>query len=330
MPGLVPLWRTSEQGCRFQTRCIYKLERCIHQMPLLQTLGEREVRCHLYPEQTILPSMQIQSTPWPSEPIEPHLLIAMRDVHIAFKIGHIFSKHKGCIQAVQGISLDIKKGKTLALVGESGCGKTTLARAVVRLQAIQSGSIQYRNQNIMQLKGKALRDYRKQVQIIFQDPYSSMNPRLTIADILAEGMMAQNMSATVIKKIQKRLLDQVQLPQDSLQRYPHQFSGGQRQRICIARALALEPEILVCDEPTSALDVSVQAQILNLLKELQVELGLGLLFITHNMGVVAYLADEVAVMKKGQIIEQGLTEKILKNPEQAYTKELLASVMTIE
>ncbi len=171
--------------------------------------------------------------------------------------------------------------------------------------------------------------YRKRVQIIFQDPFSSMNPRMTVGEIIAEGMHAQGLYSKTINQKQQSLLEQVNLPRNCLHRYPHQFSGGQRQRICIARALATEPELLICDEPTSALDVSVQAQILNLLKDLQQETGLSYLFITHNMAVVSYIADEVLVMKDGHLVEAGSCERILKQPENSYTKQLLASVLRV-
>ena len=198
---------------------------------------------------------------------------------------------------------------------------------MLRLQAITSGEVFFCGENIAKLRGRGLRNFRKKVQIIFQDPYSSMNPRMTVDEILAEGMQAQRMRSAKIRLRQYELLDQVNLPRNSLHRYPHQFSGGQRQRICIARALATEPELLICDEPTSALDMSVQAQILNLLKSLQNEFGLSYLFITHNMGVVSYIADDVLVMCDGKAIERGSCEQILKNPQHVYTQKLLDSVL---
>ena len=217
----------------------------------------------------------------------------------------------------------------MALVGESGCGKTSASRALLRLIPVAGGEIEYRGQQVLGLRRRALREYRKKVQIIFQDPFSSMNPRMTISEIIAEGMHAQSMSKTVINRRQKQLMEQVNLPANSLHRYPHQFSGGQRQRICIARALATEPDILICDEPTSALDVSVQAQILNLLKELQQENGLSYLFITHNMGVVSYIADDVLVMKDGVAVEYGRCEHVLKHAEHEYTRQLLQAVLVL-
>lgn len=241
----------------------------------------------------------------------------------------VFSRNKVIFKAVDGLSFRLQQGKTLALVGESGCGKTTASRALLRLLPISGGEIHYKEHDVLALKGRSLREYRKKVQIIFQDPFSSMNPRMTVGEIIAEGMHAQGMKRSVINLRQKELLNQVNLPGTSLQRYPHQFSGGQRQRICIARALATGPDVLICDEPTSALDVSVQAQILNLLKELQQETGISYLFITHNMGVVSYIADEVLVMKNGVEIEFGSCDALFKNPKEAYTQQLLNAVLDV-
>lgn len=189
--------------------------------------------------------------------------------------------------------------------------------------------VMFRNKNLTHLRGRALKAFRKDVQIIFQDPYSSMNPRMTVDEILAEGMEAQGIKSRIIQKRQYELLDQVNLPKTSLNRYPHQFSGGQRQRICIARALASAPQVLICDEPTSALDVSVQAQILNLLKDLQSELNLSYLFVTHNMAVVSYLADGVLVMRDGVMVEAGSCEQLLHAPSASYTRQLLEGVLSL-
>ena len=249
-------------------------------------------------------------------------------VHFGTRGGFFNHTHDVC-KAVDGLSFKLHKGKTLALVGESGCGKTTASRALMRLQTITSGEVLFQGKNIATMRGRALRDFRKKVQIIFQDPYSSMNPRMTIDEILAEGLQAQGMRSSLIRIRQHELLDQVNLSRNSLSRYPHQFSGGQRQRICIARALATEPELLICDEPTSALDMSVQAQILNLLKSLQHEFGLSYLFITHNMGVVSYIADDVLVMREGKVVESGCCEQIFSDPQQDYTRQLLASVLSV-
>lgn len=326
--GSVPGLDALPLGCRFHPRCEHAFAPCATIHPELRKENTGAVRCHLYPEMKELPKSKLVETYWP-EPCDPgELLFSVTDLCVYFKLGgSIFKRNKPVIKAVDGLSFQLRKGQTLALVGESGCGKTTTSRALLLLQAITSGEIAYRGLPLDALKGRALKDYRKRVQIIFQDPHSSMNPRMTVGEILAEGMLAQGMKKDLIRKKQAKLLDQVSLHSSSLNRYPHQFSGGQRQRICIARALATEPEVLICDEPTSALDVSVQAQILNLLKELQIELGMSYLFITHNIAIVAYLADEVMVMRNGRVQESGNCEQVLQHPQQAYTRELLAGVL---
>lgn len=326
--GLVPSLDALPSGCRFHPRCIYAFERCHLEEPQLQEQGGRMVRCHLYPALKELPSLETNKIAWNAVSIEAKTILVVEDLSVDFmqKKG-LFAHNKELFKAVDKLSFRLRQGKTLALVGESGCGKTTTSRALLRLLPVSGGEIFYRDRDVLALRGRALRDYRKKVQIIFQDPFSSMNPRMTIGEIIAEGMHAQRMKGSVIGKRQKELLHQVNLPISSLHRYPHQFSGGQRQRICIARALALAPDILICDEPTSALDVSVQAQILNLLKELQQETGIAYLFITHNMGVVSYIADEILVMKEGVAIEFGTCETIFKQPQQAYTQQLLNAVL---
>ncbi|WP_455210129.1 ABC transporter ATP-binding protein, partial [Kaarinaea lacus] len=232
------------------------------------------------------------------------------------------------VRAVDGVSLIIPQGKTLALVGESGCGKTTVGKGILQLISPTAGSVNLNNDELTQLAKREMRQRRKDIQIIFQDPFSSMNPRMMVADIIEEGMIAQRTGGDKLQRQNKidELLNQVGLSPEVKFRYPHEFSGGQRQRICIARALAVEPKLIICDEPTSALDVSVQAQILNLLKELQDRFGLAFLFITHNLSVVEYLAHEVAVMYLGRIVETGTVEEVLENPLHPYTKALLSAV----
>ncbi len=230
-----------------------------------------------------------------------------------------------------GVSFEIRPGQTLALVGESGCGKTTTGKAIVQLlrgQAETSGRALLGGGNLFEMQGDALQAARRDIQIIFQDPFSSLNPRMRVYDILEEGLAALHpeMDAATRRARLERLTDQVGLRPEALERFPHEFSGGQRQRIAIARALAVQPKLIVCDEPTSALDVSVQAQILNLLEALQRELGLAYLFITHNIGVVEYIADHVAVMQAGSIVEQGPSEAVLQRPQHEYTRTLLAAV----
>ena len=218
------------------------------------------------------------------------------------------------------------------MVGESGSGKTTFGKGILQLLRASDGSVVFDGQELTQLKGKALRQQRSNIQIVFQDPYSSMNPRMMIADVIAEGMAAQDIGGSRQERMNRvdELLEKVGLESSHKNRYPHEFSGGQRQRICIARALAVEPKLIVCDEPTSALDVSVQAQILELLKDLQDNMGLGYLFITHNISVVEYLAHYVAVMYQGKIVEQGTVDEVLTNPRDTYTQQLLAAVPRIK
>ncbi|QMT59512.1 ABC transporter ATP-binding protein [Legionella sp. PC997] len=328
--GLVPALDEMPTGCRFHPRCIYAFERCPVEEPQLQKQQGRLVRCHLYPDLEELPPLQKNKIIWDVGTTETKSILTVNDLCVSFiqKKG-LFSRHRVLFKAVDGLSFRLLQGKTLALVGESGCGKTTASRALLRLLPICGGEIHFKQQDVRALKGRSLREYRKKVQIIFQDPFSSMNPRMTVGEIIAEGMHAQGMKRSVISARQKELLNQVNLPSSSLHRYPHQFSGGQRQRICIARALATGPELLICDEPTSALDVSVQAQILNLLKELQQETGISYLFITHNMGVVSYIADEVLVMKNGVGVEFGSCESLFKSPKEAYTKQLLNAVLDV-
>jgi peptide/nickel transport system ATP-binding protein len=249
----------------------------------------------------------------------------------------------GYVKAVDGVSLAIYQGKTLALVGESGCGKTTVGKGILQLIPPFAGSVQYKGVELVRLERDRLRQMRAEFQLIFQDPYSSLNPRMRIIDIIEEGMNAlaveQNagiaddvpaMSGMAKAARVDALLESVGLPTEAKWRYPHEFSGGQRQRIAIARALAVNPKLVICDEPTSALDVSVQAQILNLLKNLQNRLGLAYLFITHNISVVEYIADEVAVMYLGRIVERGSVDEVLENPRHPYTQALLSAVPVVD
>jgi peptide/nickel transport system ATP-binding protein len=244
----------------------------------------------------------------------------------------VFRRTTGHVRAVDGIDISIGPGKTLALVGESGCGKTTAGKGIIQLIKPTAGKVVFDGTELTGMSAGLLREKRSEVQIIFQDPYSSMNPRMLVGDIICEGLRARStaLSGETGDRFLTELLDQVGLPADSARRYPHEFSGGQRQRISIARALAVNPRLIVCDEPTSALDVSVQAQILNLLKELQSRLGLSYLFITHDISVVAYLAHDVAVMYLGRIVEHGPVDGILSDPKHPYTQTLLSAVPTID
>jgi peptide/nickel transport system ATP-binding protein len=259
-------------------------------------------------------------------------LLSLHDYRVWFPIrSGVLRRTVGYVKAVDGISLALAPGRTLALVGESGCGKSTTGRALLQLlrgTARVQGEARLGGSDLGRLAGPALQAARRRLQIIFQDPYASLNPRMRVGEILAEGMgtLRPDLDATARTARVRRLVDQVGLRPDALARFPHEFSGGQRQRIAIARALAVEPEVIICDEPTSALDVSVQAQILNLLRELQRELGVAYLFITHNFGVVEYLADDIAVMQRGLIVEAGPATDVLTAPRVAYTQALLAAV----
>ena len=238
----------------------------------------------------------------------------------------------GHVQAVDGVDLAIEEGMSLALVGESGCGKTTVGRSILCLERAREGRVWYRGVDLLRLPAQELRPYRSDLQIVFQDPMASLNPRMRVRDAIAEGMHSFGIGASESERTDRveALLERVQLDPRQMWRYPHEFSGGQRQRLCIARALAVEPRLVICDEAVSALDVSIQAQILNLLSELQQELGLTYLFITHDLSVVRYLADEVAVMYLGQIVERGGTERIFEAPQHPYTRGLLAAVPSVD
>jgi len=227
------------------------------------------------------------------------------------------------VPAAQDVTLTLRKGRTLGIVGESGSGKSTVARCIVRLIDPTSGGIRLAGKEISDLSRRLLQPHRKRIQIIFQDPYRSLNPRITVGETIAEGPINYGMAHEEALAKAADLLELVDLPPDAISRYPHQFSGGQRQRIAIARALALDPDVLVADEAVSALDVSVQAQVLELLDEIQIRLGIALLFITHDLRVAAQICDDVAVMQHGRIVEQGPAAQILTNPQQAYTRQLL-------
>lgn len=244
----------------------------------------------------------------------------------------LFRRVSGWVRAVDGVDFSIEAGKTLALVGESGCGKTTVGRSVLRLEEPRAGQVWFDGRDLVSLSPSELRAVRTDLQIIFQDPMASLDPRMRIRDSIAEGMQAFGIGENERDRTDRvaSLLSRVRLDPGVMWRYPHEFSGGQRQRICIARALAVEPRLIVCDEATSALDVSIQAQILNLLRELQDELGLTYLFITHDLGVVRYLADQVAVMYLGEIVEAAETERLFENPEHPYTQGLLAAVPSVD
>lgn len=256
-------------------------------------------------------------------------LIEVKDLCKKFPIkGGLFGREVGAVNAVNNVSFKIKKGETLGLVGESGCGKTTLGRSILRLIEPSSGEIIFNGQNIVNYTPAEMRAVRRKMQIIFQDPYASLNPRMTVGDILAEPMEIHGLHIEKSKRKARmlELLNQVQLPADALNKYPHEFSGGQRQRICIARALAVEPEFIVCDEPVSALDVSVQAQVVNLLMDLQRDLGLTFLFIAHDLKVVEYISNRVAVMYLGNMVEVAESSELYGHAKHPYTKALFSAI----
>ena len=259
--------------------------------------------------------------------VNPLLIVNNLKVHYPIRKG-LFKRVVGHVRALDGVTIEIAKGQTVAIVGESGSGKTTMGKGILQLVRPTDGSVVFNGEELTQISGKDLQRKRSDIQVVFQDPYSSMNPRMMIKDIIEEGMLAQGIGKTKEDRLQRvdKLLEQVGLEAQHKYRYPHEFSGGQRQRICIARALAVEPKLIICDEPTSALDVSIQAQILELLIDLQDRLGLTYLFITHNISVVEYLAHTVAVMYEGKIVEQGSVDDVLYNPQHSYTKKLLSAV----
>ena len=262
-------------------------------------------------------------------------LLEVRDLAVHYPIRRgAWGRTRDWVKAVDGVTFDLHAGETLALLGESGCGKTTTGKALLRLldgPRIQ-GSARLGGADLLTADRRTLQRLRRQIQIVFQDPFASLDPRMRIGATLEQGLLAlrPELDASERQRRAAALVERVGLPGDTLQRFPHEFSGGQRQRIAIARALIVEPQVLVCDEPTSALDVSVQAQILDLLRELQAEMGLAYLFITHNFGVVEYLADRIAVMDGGRIVEQGSAEQVLRAPAHAMTQRLLAAVPRLD
>ena len=343
IPGSVPAAEVRHVGCRFADRCSEVMAECRSAPPPWREIaGGQRVRCFLPgAAPAVAAGVGAGDT---AAYVETRPLLSVRDLQVHFPIRRgLLQRAVGAVRAVDGMSLQLMPGRTLALVGESGCGKTTAGKAMLQLIRPTAGSVQLDGVELTTRSTGALRPLRAKMQMVFQDPFASLNPRLRIGDIIAEGMQALGIGGTggmgdsggvgsdrdTAAKVGP-LLEQVGLRADMVSRYPHEFSGGQRQRIAIARALAVHPQLLICDEPTSALDVSVQAQILNLLSDLQRDLKLAYLFITHNIAVVDYLAHEVAVMYLGRVVEYGSADEVLRSPRHPYTKALLAAVPRVD
>ena len=338
--GSVPALNQTFVGCRFADRCLDASEGCLNRVPALYEPQKGHlVRCFLYENSSIerSPTLGQEAISHQNDDREAgQTVLELRDYCVWFPIRKgLLQRTVDHVRAVDGVSFSISAGRTLALVGESGSGKTTVGKALLQLlrnQAHITGSALLRGQALNSLEGEALRTARRSVQIVFQDPFASLNPRMRVSEILEEGVASLRPDVSAVERSRRvaSLLDKVGLPVAALQRYPHEFSGGQRQRLAIARALAVEPELIVADEPTSALDVSVQAQILNLFKQLQQELGVAYLFITHNFGVVEYLAHDIAVMKNGKLVEFGSAQQVLTQPQHIYTQTLLKAVPRLD
>ena len=328
IPGQVPSLAAMPAGCRFADRCSQVMPICREVSPPWRKISEGHVlRCHWMGVAAADQPIQRFALSEQCADAAAFLAVDSLEVHFPIRRG-LLQRTVGHVRAVDGVSLTISAGRTLALVGESGCGKTTVGKALLQLIKPTAGSVKLGGSELIGMKPKRLRAARRHMQMVFQDPFASLNPRLRVGDIIAEGMASLGLEndSQAQRNAVAALLRQVGLPDEAVERYPHEFSGGQRQRIAIARALAVQPELLICDEPTSALDVSVQAQILNLLKALQEELGVAYLFITHNFAVVEYLAHDVAVMYLGRIVEQGRAEEVLRAPRHPYTQALLSAV----
>jgi len=330
LPGMVPTLRGGFVGCRFAERCADKQTICSQTSHInWQSLGSGHIaRCLRLNELTQQQTAE-SIAPVDSKLIDAKYSLIVKNVKIYFPIKKgLLKRTVGYIKAVDDVSFELKPGTTTALVGESGCGKSTLGKGLLKLLPLTGGEVVYQEKNLAELSENEFRPYREQLQIIFQDPFSAMNPRMLVGAMLEEGVRALKPKISLLEMdlLIDGLLDKVGLDPAVKLRYPHEFSGGQRQRLCIARALAVNPSVIVCDEPTSALDVSVQAQVLNLLQQLQREQGLAYLFISHDLSVVSYLADTIAVMYLGRIVEYGTVHDVLNTPAHPYTQALINAI----
>ncbi len=334
--GLVPSLKQSFTQCRFINRCDFVGDDCKNIINLTTVNEHRQMRCiRQEDELKALAQQSLNKDQSKNNTVKtisewPIIEVSHLKTHFPIRKG-LLKSIKGYVYAVDDVSFNINKGETLALVGESGCGKTTVGKSILKMIAEANCTLKFNGKDVSLSTAQDKKEFYQKTQFIFQDPFSSMNPRMTIKQIMAEGLLSfSNLKGEALEQKITQLLLQVGIDKEAMDRYPHEFSGGQRQRICIARALAVEPEFIVCDEPTSALDVSVQAQILNLLKELQQSTQIAYLFITHNLSVVSWLADKVAVMYLGKIVEYGSVDQILNHPKHPYTQALLKSVPTID
>ena len=331
IPGMVPSATDYGLGCLFADRCDHVMNIC-HEVdsPQYNIEPDHFTACHLYnQDKNVKEPAKREQIKSPTHTLGDDSILSIKNLHTWFPVRKgIFLRVVNYIKAVDNIDIEIQRGSTLAIVGESGCGKTTLGESILKLTRETRGKILFNGIDLMQLNNRETKKFRKKMQIVFQDPMGSLSPRMTIEEIIGEGLQIHFKNLSLKKQREKleHVLNEVGLPMSVADRYPHEFSGGQRQRVAIARTLILEPDFIVLDEPTSALDVSVQAQVLNLLKKLQASRNLTYLFITHNLNVVRYMADQVAIMYLGKIVEKDTASNIFKKPKHPYTKSLLEAI----